>query len=360
MTEHKCFVFTFADVEVREREYCIVKAGRLSPVEPKAFRVLLFLLRNPHRLIAKDELLDAVWNDCAVSDNSLTRSIALLRRLLGDDTREPRYIATVPTVGYRFLCDVQVAEDGVIGVGAGEAGVSAETGKHGDHPSVPDVASAEPRPPSKPAALYAPFPGQDPAVSIGHQPSEPKTPSRRLSVWRPTLRAAVIPALFVAAIGLGLVGWRIRFLDRAAQPQIKSLAVLPLENLSGDPAQEYFADGMTDELTTMLAKNSSLLITSRTSVMQYKAARPPLPEIARVLEVDAILEGTISRTGDQVHMTLQLIRADTDTHLWAESYDCNPNEVAALPGVDSPQYRYPPPPRNRFVRFCPLRESGGA
>src|SRR5271168_3832435 len=115
MTEHKCFVFTFADVEVREREFSIVKAGELLPVEPKAFRVLLFLLRSPHRLIAKDELLGAVWNDCAVSDNSLTRSIALLRRLLGDETREPRYIATVPTVGYRFLCDVKVVEDGISG-----------------------------------------------------------------------------------------------------------------------------------------------------------------------------------------------------------------------------------------------------
>ena len=116
MEEHKCSVFTFADVEVREREFCIVKAGELLPVEPKAFRVLLFLLRSPHRLIAKDELLDAVWNDCAVSDNSLTRSIALLRRLLGDETREPRYIATVPTVGYRFLCDVKVVEDGFSGL----------------------------------------------------------------------------------------------------------------------------------------------------------------------------------------------------------------------------------------------------
>ena len=99
MIEHKCFVFTFADVEVREREFCIVKAREVLPVEPKAFRVLLFLIRNPHRLITKDELLNAVWNDVAVSENSLTRSIALLRRLLGDDTREPRYIATVPTVG---------------------------------------------------------------------------------------------------------------------------------------------------------------------------------------------------------------------------------------------------------------------
>jgi Tol biopolymer transport system component/DNA-binding winged helix-turn-helix (wHTH) protein len=118
--EHKPFVFTFADVEVREREFCIVKAGEVLPVEPKAFRVLVFLLRSPHRLITKDELLDAVWNDCAVSENSLTRSIALLRRLLGDDTHEPRYIATVPTVGYRFLCDVEVVEEGFPGVGAAD------------------------------------------------------------------------------------------------------------------------------------------------------------------------------------------------------------------------------------------------
>src|SRR5271167_1654271 len=116
MTEHKYLVFNFADVEVREREFSVIKAGEVLPVEPKAFRVLLFLLRNPHRLITKDELLDAVWNDISVSENSLTRSIALLRRLLGDGTHEPRYIATVPTVGYRFLCDVRVAEEGAAGV----------------------------------------------------------------------------------------------------------------------------------------------------------------------------------------------------------------------------------------------------
>jgi Tol biopolymer transport system component/DNA-binding winged helix-turn-helix (wHTH) protein len=110
--ENKCFIFRFDDVEVREREYCVVKDGEVQTVEPKAFRVLLFLLRNPNRLIAKDELLDAVWNDVSVSENSLSRNIAVLRRILRDDTREPRYIATVATVGYRFLYDVQVAEDG--------------------------------------------------------------------------------------------------------------------------------------------------------------------------------------------------------------------------------------------------------
>jgi Tol biopolymer transport system component/DNA-binding winged helix-turn-helix (wHTH) protein len=109
MTEHESLVFKFDDVEVREREFLLIKAGESLPVEPKAFRVLLFLLRNPGRLLTKDEILDTVWNDCAVSENSLTRSVAMLRRLLGDDTHEPRYIATVPTVGYRFLCNVTVS-----------------------------------------------------------------------------------------------------------------------------------------------------------------------------------------------------------------------------------------------------------
>jgi Tol biopolymer transport system component/DNA-binding winged helix-turn-helix (wHTH) protein len=111
MTEHKCFVFRFADVEVVEREFCLIKAGDVLSVEPKAFRVLLFLLRNPQKLITKDELLDAVWPDSVVTDNSLARSIALLRRLLGDDTREPRFIATVASVGYRLICTVEVSED---------------------------------------------------------------------------------------------------------------------------------------------------------------------------------------------------------------------------------------------------------
>jgi DNA-binding winged helix-turn-helix (wHTH) protein/Tol biopolymer transport system component len=112
MIGNKSFVFRFADVEVREREFCLVKGGEVLPVEPKAFRVLLFLLHNPQKLIPKDELLDAVWGHTAVSENSLARSIALLRRLLGDDLHSPRYIETVATVGYRFVCKVHVSEDG--------------------------------------------------------------------------------------------------------------------------------------------------------------------------------------------------------------------------------------------------------
>src|SRR5215469_15757092 len=106
MTERKCSVFRFSDVEVDERELQLKRDGKALPVEPKAFRVLLYLLRNPGRLISKSELLDAGWGDTAVTENSLTRNIALLRRLLDDDTRAPRYIETVSTAGYRFICPV--------------------------------------------------------------------------------------------------------------------------------------------------------------------------------------------------------------------------------------------------------------
>jgi len=111
MMENKSFVFRFAGIEVREREFSLIKAGEVLPVEPKAFRVLLILLRNPQKLITKEELLNAVWGDIAVADGSLTRSIFLLRRLLGDDTHNPRYIETVATVGYRFLYKVESSED---------------------------------------------------------------------------------------------------------------------------------------------------------------------------------------------------------------------------------------------------------
>ena len=111
MTGSKFFIFRFADVEVREREFSLIKAGEVLPVEPKAFRVLLILLQNPQKLISKEELLNAVWGDVAVGDNSLARSVALLRRLLSDDTHNPRYIETVATVGYRWLCPVEQRVD---------------------------------------------------------------------------------------------------------------------------------------------------------------------------------------------------------------------------------------------------------
>ncbi len=106
----KSFVFRFANVEAHEREFSLVIAGQLVSIEPKAFRVLLILLRKPKKLIPKEELLNAVWGDAAVTENSLTRAIALLRRVLGDDARDPKFIETVATVGYRWITPVDAEE----------------------------------------------------------------------------------------------------------------------------------------------------------------------------------------------------------------------------------------------------------
>src|ERR1700758_2111578 len=114
-------IFRFADVELDESNFSVTKAGEVLPLEPKVFKVLQFLVHNPGRVVTKDELLDAVWNDVSVSESSLTRCVAVLRRQLGDNLHEPRYIATVPTVGYRFLCDVQVSRDGFVPLPVSEA-----------------------------------------------------------------------------------------------------------------------------------------------------------------------------------------------------------------------------------------------
>ena len=125
--------------------------------------------------------------------------------------------------------------------------------------------------------------------------------------------------------------YRGRLFPGSRARQIHSIAVIPLSNLSGDASQEYFADGMTDELITALAKNRNLRVVSRTSAMQYKGAKRSLPEIARELGVDGILEGSIERTANRVHMTVQLIYAPTDSHVWAESYDRDLNQAYSLP-----------------------------
>src|ERR1017187_8802583 len=312
MMAGKSFIFRFDDVEVHEREFKLVKAGGALAVEPKAFRVLLILLRNPGKLIGKEDLLNAVWGDAVVTDNSLARSVGLLRRLLGDEVRDPRYIETVATVGYRFMVKVEVTEDAAEslemgtkrnGSAARESGTAA-TNRLGEENGT-HAAQAEP-------------------------PPAPKRNARRIVLL---VAAGSITVLAMIAIYLdwNRFGWGQQFLKRDAKLQVESLAVIPLENLSGDPGQDYLADGMTDELITMLAKNSTLRVISRTSVMQYKGVHRPVRDIARELDVDGILEGSVARSGNALHLTLQLIHAPTDTHMWAESYDRETSDSVSLP-----------------------------
>jgi TolB-like protein/DNA-binding winged helix-turn-helix (wHTH) protein/Tfp pilus assembly protein PilF len=276
-------------VEVREREFTLIKAGKVLTVEPKAFRTLLFLLHNPQRLISKEELLNTVWGDAAVTEGSLTRCIWLLRSRLGDDIHEPRYIATVATVGYRFVCKVEVSED--------DSGNLEATGKI--FPYLARVLG----------------PSGWGSVVLGR--------------WSRTQIMATVLAL-AATAGVLIVGAKLYFARPAKR--IGSIAVLPLENLSRNPDQEYFADGMTEELTTDLAKIGGLRVISRTSSMQYKGTKKSLPEIGRELNVDSVLEGSVLRAGDRVRITAQLIRASTDEHLWAETYDRDLKDVLPLQG----------------------------
>ena len=290
MTEHKCFVFTFADVEVREREFCIVKAGELLPVEPKAFRVLLFLLRSPHRLIAKDELLDAVWNDCAVSDNSLTRSIALLRRLLGDDTREPRYIATVPTVGYRFLCDVKVAEDGF-------AGPNAASLRH-PHNGNEDNSNE-----------FEALPGTRSVEGTPHRPSDHlvaalaagETPKR----WK-----VIVPA--AAAVLAFLVAGYFYFHRRPKLTDKDTIVLADFTNTTGDPV---FDPTLRQGLAVQLEQSPFLSLVSgrRMQDTLQMMGRPAdarfSPDTAREIcertGSAAFVEGSIARLGNQYVLGLR-------------------------------------------------------
>jgi TolB-like protein/DNA-binding winged helix-turn-helix (wHTH) protein len=274
-------IFRFDRFQADDAAFRLIADGASVSLEPKALRLLLYLIENRGRLVRKQELLDVVWADAAVTESALTRSVGLLRKTLDDDSRKPRFIETVPTAGYRFIARVDTA--------------------------------ANPEP--TPAAIAAPSTTPPSALPASRHPY--------------LLRVAFIVAACLTL--LAVTGWLLA--NRLHPAPIRSLAVLPLDNLSGDPDQKYFAAGMTDELTTMLAKDSTLRIVSRTSATQANDSHRSLPEIARALNVDGILEGSVSRSNGQVHMTLQLIRADTDAHIWAETYDRDANDAAELPDV---------------------------
>jgi TolB-like protein/DNA-binding winged helix-turn-helix (wHTH) protein len=268
--------------------------------------LLILLVSREGQLVTRGEIADRLWASEVFVDteHGINTAVRKLRYLLRDDPDNPQFIQTVVGRGYRFIAPVTTVQ-----------GEPAEA-------VPPGAASVEP------AALESVQLKEAASAEARTGGGTLPTPNRRYPAW---IGLTALAALVVAIVTLEARPLGERLLHRNPQPVITSLAVIPLENLSGDPSQEYFADGMTDELITMLAKDSTLHITSRTSVMQYKGAHRPLPEIARTLHVDAIVEGSVSRSTNRVHMTLQLIRADTDTHLWAESYDRDTEGVALLP-----------------------------
>jgi len=225
-------------------------------------------------------------------DHGLNKAISKIREALGDSAESPRFVETVARRGYRFLAEVKVAD---------------ATPVRRPEPATQPHPAPEPRDRSN-------LPGK-PAMFKHHLPS---------LAWKISLIALL---LLVASLATR----KLRSTN-STSPVIRSLAVLPLESLSSDASQDYFADGMTDELISDLGQISALRVISRTSVMAYKHARKPLPQIARELNVDAVVEGTVLRSGDQVRITAQLIEASSDKHLWSQSYQGELRDTLALQG----------------------------
>jgi len=284
--------FRFGTFEADARTGELTRQGRKVKLQEQPFQILIALLERSGDLVTREELKQRIWPGDTVLDfdRGLNRAINRLRDALRDSADNPRFVETIPKRGYRLIAEVQDLE----------------------------------------ASMVAPL-----AVSASPQQAETLTSvslSRTAKV-RPGKRIVVAAAagiLLVAAVVWNTAHWRSRLSGAPAGPRIRSIAVLPFENLSNDRAQDYFADGITDELITDLAKLKRMRVISRTSVMFYKGKREPLPAIARTLGVDAVVEGSVVLSGRRVRITAQLLLAREDRHLWAESYERDLTDVLAI------------------------------
>jgi TolB-like protein/DNA-binding winged helix-turn-helix (wHTH) protein/Tfp pilus assembly protein PilF len=280
--------FGVFDVDLRTGE--LRKRGVPIRLQAQPFRVLQILLEHSGDVVTREELKRKLWpaDTFGDFDHGLNKAINKIREALNDSAPNPRFVETVARRGYRFIADVTPAD----GPSRSAEPVIAALPEAGDRSRELVESSAVPR--------------QRPN-SIG---------------WMVAggLLLLILATLFV---------WNSRR-SKVKSPDIRSLAVLPLENLSSDVSQEYFADGMTDELITALGTISRLRVISRTSVMPYKHVRKALPQIARELKADAVVEGTVLRSGQQVRITAQLIRASADEHLWSHSYQGDVRDALQL------------------------------
>ncbi len=282
----------FAEFEADLRAGELYRSGHKVKLQERPFQVLAVLLEHAGEVVTRDELRQRIWPADTFVDygHGLAVAINKLRETLRDSPEQPRFIETVGRRGYRFVAEVETN------------GAEAQEPFAGG-PLLGAVAPLD-------RVLVAP----------------PRRKTRALHVAAIVSGAVLMIALFILA---GFLKRRAPH-NSAGTPHISSLAVLPLENLSNDPEQEYFVEGMTDEITTDVAKLSGLRVISRTSAMRYKNSRKSLPEIARELNVDGVVEGTIERLGDRVRIRTQLIYAPADQHIWAEVYERDVKDVLSL------------------------------
>lgn len=308
-------VVRFAEFELDSGRYELRKGDRVLKLEKIPMELLTILVESDGQLVTRDQIIERIWgkNVFLDTEHGINTAIRKIRQALGDDSEQPRFVQTVTGKGYRFVALL--------------TGISEPSGNGGNSLKSSGFAGTEPRPELQPIGPDA----GSVAASTAAIPPRAANPTRSPN-WLRTVSLAIPAVLLLAAalVGFNVRGLRDRLIARPGTQRIRTLAVLPLENLSGDPAQEYFADGMTDELITMLAKNPGVRVVSRTSAMRYKKVQRPLPDIARELGVDGILEGSVGRSGHRVHINAQLIYAPTDTNVWAESYDRDLSDVNSL------------------------------
>lgn len=294
-SERVCFDAFEADLRSGE----LRKRGIKIKLHHQPFQVLTMLLEHPGEVVTREELKSKLWPfDTFVDfDVGLNSAVKKLRDALSDSAEIPRYVETLPRRGYRFIGSVS----------------NTSTSKVGSASVLPEPVVEE-----QPYVSEKGVTTEGPKVSGAH------------SRWILWVGGAALVVLLALLVWFDAGGWREKLLARATPVHIRSIAVLPLENLSGDPAQEYFSDGMTDALITDLAQISSLKVISRTSVMRYKGTRKALPEIARELNVDGIVAGTVAQSGERVRVDAQLIQATTDRHVWASTYERSRGDVVLL------------------------------
>jgi TolB-like protein/DNA-binding winged helix-turn-helix (wHTH) protein/Tfp pilus assembly protein PilF len=312
--EHSARIYRFGKFTVETRDRRLTLEGREVYLRPKTYETLLFLLERQGHLVTKDALLDGIWSDVEVSENALTRCIKEVRAALGDEVQNPHFLRTVPRLGYEFIADVQRLGDEPVAEFVEEElravrVVTTEEESDG-YRNQPAAGQGSQGMPSLPAPIHWSVSARTMALAGGF--------------------AALALVAIASVLGLNVGGWRDRLLGRPASAAIGSLAVLPLANLTGDPQQEYFADGMTEELISNLGAISALRVISRTSITQYKKTNKSLPQIARELNVDAIIEGAVLRAGNRVRITAQLIQGSTDRRLWGGRYERELRDVLTL------------------------------
>src|SRR5215470_5646646 len=266
-------VVRFATFEVDLRAGELRKGGLKLKFSGQPFQVLAILLERPGQVVTRDELQKRLWPDTFVDvDHNLNTAINKIREVLGDSAENPRFVETLARRGYRFIGAVNSAEQARV---------------------------AEVKP----------------------------TRRSRSRIFPAAVGLLAIAGITAVLFALNVHGWRNRLLVDAARPRIQALAVIPLANLSGDPEQEYFADGMTEEIITKLGEVSAPRVISRQSIMQYKGSKKGLREIARELNVDAVLEGAVERSGSRVRVRIHLDQVSPESQLWAKQYDRDIHDV---------------------------------